>query len=95
MRVRNNGNVNERFEPRRALVMLKRKKGKKRTIARLRAPARSFLPGTGGNLIFTYRGKVRGKVKVIVRLRPTPAAQAGPRIGKTPKILRLQKTVRL
>jgi hypothetical protein len=92
LRLANRGNVYERFVTTRTLLEL-RKNGK--VIARLHAPTRSILPGTSGHLVFRYRGRITGAVNAIVRVRPTPAAQAGPGITSTPATIVVRRTVRL
>jgi hypothetical protein len=70
-----------------------RRNGKR--IARLRATTRSILPGTSGHLVFRYRAKLAGPARALVRVRPTPAAQAGPGIASTPPAIVARGRVRL
>ena len=92
LRVANLGNVNERFVAARTTLELRRK-GK--VIARLRAGTRSILPGTSGSLVFRYGARLTGPATAVVRVRPTPAAQAGPGIAFTPPTIVVRGRVRL
>lgn len=67
--VRNAGNIAEKFPRGRATVELWRGRQKLTT---LRARVRTILPGTTATLDFTYRGRARGKLTAVVRLRPIP-----------------------
>jgi hypothetical protein len=92
LKVANAGNVNERFAASRAVLELRRH-GK--VVARLQATTRSLLPGTAGYLTFRYRGLAAGTATALVRVRPTPAGQAGPAITSTPTTIVVRAKVRL
>ena len=92
LRLANLGNVNERFVAARTTLELRRN-GK--LIARLRPATRSILPGTTGYLVFRYRRQLAGAAQALVRVRPTPAAEAGPGITSTPPTIVVRGRVRL
>ena len=90
--VENRGNVNERFVSARTTLVL-RQAGK--VVATLHAGTRSILPGTRGDLVFVYRGKVRGDVTAVARVRPARAADAGPGATTTPSTIVARGRLRL
>jgi hypothetical protein len=92
LKLANLGNVNERFVAARTLLELRRN-GK--VIARLRASTRSILPGTAGYLVFRYRAPLVGTARAVARVRPTPAAQAGPGVATAPATIVAQARLRL
>jgi hypothetical protein len=92
LKVANLGNVNERFVSGRTLLDLRRN-GK--LIARMRATTRSILPGTTGYLVFRYRKQLAGPARAVARVRPTPAARAGPGVTSTPPTIVAGGRVRL
>jgi hypothetical protein len=71
----NRGNVTERLV-RRCVTMSLVSRGRVRT--RLVAPPRDLLPRTSGRVVVTYVGRLRGPARVVVRVRPLPAALDGP-----------------
>jgi len=88
----NRGNVNERFVSARTTLVL-RKSGK--VVATLHAGTRSILPGTRGDLVFAYRGRVRGDVTAVARVLPARAAEAGPGMTTTPRTIVARGRLRL
>jgi hypothetical protein len=82
LRVVNAGNVSERFTRQRISIEVRRGG---RTIARLGARTRLFLPGTSGVISARYGGPVRGKVTIRVTLTQASGEEAGPGIASVPK----------
>jgi hypothetical protein len=91
-RVFNNGNVSERFTRQRILIEIRRSG---RTVARVASRTRLLLPGTNGDVVARYSGKVRGRVTIRVTLIPASPPEAGPRIATTPRAVVRSKTVQL
>jgi hypothetical protein len=71
----NAGNVNERLLQGQVTIALRR--GGK-TMAVVRAPARTLLPGDTDTVAVPYRGTLRGTFTAVVHVTPTAAALAGP-----------------
>lgn len=91
VRVINNGNVSERFTRQRISIQLLRGG---RTVARLTARTRLFLPGTRGDILGRYNGRLRGRVVVRVTLTPAAPPEAGPGIASVTRPIVRRATVR-
>jgi hypothetical protein len=91
LRVANLGNVNERLP--RGKLTLELVRGGKR--AALRARPVDLLAKTTQRVTVAYRGRLRGIVRVVVKLRPTPATEAGPGITVTPAPIKRTFSARL
>lgn len=88
LRVRNDGNVTERFTRREIVIELRRGR---RVLARLQPQERSFLPGTSGYVLFRYSSRLHGRVTAVARLRSPPITGA----GDTPRARTRTRTLRL
>jgi len=87
--VTNRGNVTERLLGRSATVSLVRTGRRPTTVAAL---PRDLLPRTSGELVVPYRGRLRGPVRAVVRVRPLRAAFDGP---GAPELRPLTRTFRI
>jgi hypothetical protein len=85
----NRGNVAERLPAGALLVTLRRAR---RVLASTRSLPRDLLPHTRGLLFATVRGRLRGRVTVLVRLAPQPGWTTGP---SAPALRGAARTVRL
>lgn len=83
--LRNGGNINERVPKGHLTVTLERGG---RTLKTLRAPFVELLPRMRVHATIHYRGKLRGRVTALVRLRPTSSTDSGPRAPLLPPLQR-------
>lgn len=88
LKLRNDGNVTERLTSREAELQLRRGR---RVVAHIPPQERSLLPGTGGYLLFRYRGPLRGRLTAVIHLRPSQV----PGVHHTPAPVTRRRRLRL